>query len=41
MDREELSSQGLGESAGDRTRDTYIKSVVLYQLSYRLTQTLE
>ncbi len=25
--------QALGESSGNRTRDTHIKSVVLYQLS--------
>ena len=38
---EEKPGRGLGESTGDRTRDTHIKSVVLYQLSYRLTEAPE
>ena len=28
-----INTQALGESSGIRTRDTHIKSVVLYQLS--------
>ncbi len=33
-----LSVRNLGEPGGGRTRDHLIKSQVLYQLSYRLSQ---